>query len=72
MGVVSRLSPSCKSSEEIDCDERIRYVIFLEYAELFFFLLMARTYFNALERGVFDELRSWLVSQAFSSLFHRL
>ena len=40
---------------------------FLEYAELFFFLLVAMTYINAmLERGVFDALRDWLVSQGFS------
>jgi NhaD family Na+/H+ antiporter len=40
---------------------------FLEYAELFFFLLVAMTYINSmLERGVFDELRSWLVSRGFS------
>lgn len=45
---------------------------FLEYAELFFFLLVAMTYINSmLERGVFDELRHWLVSRGFSyrSLF---
>lgn len=45
---------------------------FLEYAELFFFLLVAMTYINAmLERGVFDELRGWLVSRGFGyrSLF---
>ena len=45
---------------------------FLEYAELFFFLLVAMTYINAmLERGVFDELRNWLTSKGFSyrSLF---
>ena len=45
---------------------------FLEYAELFFFLLVAMTYINAmLERGVFDELRTWLVSRSYSyrSLF---
>lgn len=45
---------------------------FLEYAELFFFLLVAMTYINAmLERGVFDELRFWLVSRDFGyrSLF---
>jgi NhaD family Na+/H+ antiporter len=45
---------------------------FLEYAELFFFLLVAMTYINSmLERGVFDELRHWLVSKGFSyrSLF---
>lgn len=40
---------------------------FLEYAELFFFLLVAMTYISAmLERGVFDALRSWLVSKGFS------
>jgi len=34
---------------------------FLEYAELFFFLLVAMTYINALiERGVFDALVGWL------------
>lgn len=45
---------------------------FLEYAELFFFLLVAMTYINAmLERGVFDALRDWLVKKGFSyrSLF---
>ena len=45
---------------------------FLEYAELFFFLLVAMTYINAMiERGVFDELRNWLVVRGFSyrSLF---
>ena len=45
---------------------------FLEYAELFFFLLVAMTYINAmLERGVFDALREWLVKKGFSyrSLF---
>jgi NhaD family Na+/H+ antiporter len=37
---------------------------FLEYAELFFFLLVAMTYINSmLERGVFDELRHRLVSR---------
>lgn len=40
---------------------------FLEYAELFFFLLVAMTYINAmLERGVFDALREWLVARGFS------
>ncbi len=45
---------------------------FLEYAELFFFLLVAMTYINAmLARGVFEELRNWLVARGFSyrSLF---
>ncbi|MEZ0123460.1 MAG: sodium:proton antiporter NhaD [Candidatus Reddybacter sp.] len=40
---------------------------FLEYGELFFFLLVAMTYINAmLERGVFDTLRNWLVEKGFS------
>ena len=40
---------------------------FLEYAELFFFLLVAMTYINAmLERSVFDALRDWLVVKGFS------
>ncbi len=44
---------------------------FLEYAELFFFLLVAMTYINAmLERGVFDALRDWLVIKGFS--YHQL
>jgi len=40
---------------------------FLEYAELFFFLLVAMTYINAmLERDVFNALRDWLVAKGFS------
>ena len=40
---------------------------FLEYAELFFFLLVAMTYINAmLERNVFDALRDWLIAKGFS------
>ncbi|MFT6050543.1 MAG: NhaD family Na+/H+ antiporter [Halioglobus sp.] len=40
---------------------------FLEYTELFFFLLVAMTYINAMiERGVFDALRMWLVAKGFS------
>ncbi len=40
---------------------------FLEYAELFFFLLVAMTYINAMiERRVFDVLRDWLVFKGFS------
>lgn len=40
---------------------------FLEYAELFFFLLVAMTYINAMiERGVFDVLRGWLIKKGFS------
>lgn len=39
---------------------------FEEYAELFFFLLVAMTYINAMiERGVFEELRNWLVEKGF-------
>ena len=40
---------------------------FLEYSELFFFLLVAMTYINSmLERGVFDALRDWLIIKGFS------
>ena len=40
---------------------------FLEYAELFFFLLVAMTYINAmLERNVFEALRDWLVAKGYS------
>lgn len=40
---------------------------FLEYTELFFFLLVAMTYINTmLERGVFNALRCWLVSKEMS------
>ena len=45
---------------------------FLEYAELFFFLLVAMTYINAmLERGVFEDLRNRLVAAglSFKALF---
>ncbi len=39
----------------------------LEYAELFFFLLVAMTYINTMEeRNVFAALRSWLVGKGFS------
>jgi len=40
---------------------------FLEFAELFFFLLVAMTYINAmLERKVFDSLRDWLIIKGYS------
>lgn len=40
---------------------------FLEYAELFFFLLVAMTYVNTMvERNVFAALRSWLLSRGYS------
>jgi len=39
----------------------------LEFAELFLFLLAAMTYINTMEdRGVFDLLKSWLLSKNFS------
>jgi Na+/H+ antiporter NhaD/arsenite permease-like protein len=39
----------------------------LEFVELFLFLLAAMTFINTMEeRGVFDVLRVWLVSQGFS------
>lgn len=47
-------------------EEAVRHN-FLEYAELFFFLLVAMTYINAMiERDVFDALRDWLVNKGFS------
>lgn len=40
---------------------------FLEYAQLFFFLLVGMTYINSMmERGVFDSLRHWLISKGWS------
>lgn len=40
---------------------------FLEYAELFLFLMVAMTYVNTMvERSVFDALRSWLMRKRFS------
>ena len=54
------------SGLETNVEHAIRHN-FLEYAELFFFLLVAMTYINAmLERGVFDALRRWMVSKGFS------
>lgn len=39
----------------------------LEFGELFLFILAAMTYINTMgDRGVFDGLRGWLVSQRFS------
>lgn len=45
---------------------------FLEYAQLFFFLLVAMTYINSMmERDVFNALRHWLTNKGFTfrSLF---
>ena len=54
------------SGNEHKLEEAIRYD-FLEYAELFFFLLVAMTYINAIaERGVFNALRDWLISKGFT------
>lgn len=40
--------------------------VFLEFAELFCFLIVAMTYINAMtERNVFEALRSWLVAKGF-------
>ncbi len=40
---------------------------FLEYSELFFFLLVAMTYINAIaERGVFEWLRDWLIHKGYN------
>ncbi len=40
---------------------------FLEFAELFLFLLVAMTYINSMtERNVFEALRAWLVKKGFS------
>ena len=40
---------------------------FLEFAELFAFLLVAMTFINSMtERNVFEALRSWLVGQGFT------
>jgi Na+/H+ antiporter NhaD/arsenite permease-like protein len=50
----------------LEVETALRYV-FLEYAELLLFLIVAMTYVNALEeRGVFDVLRAWLVRRGFS------
>ncbi|MEI6896754.1 MAG: sodium:proton antiporter NhaD [Psychromonas sp.] len=39
----------------------------LEYTELFFFLLVAMTYINAMEeRQLFDSLRAWMVNKGFT------
>ncbi len=46
--------------------EAVRHNL-VEFGELFLFLLAAMTYINTMdERGVFDALRVWLVSQRFS------
>ena len=45
--------------------------VFLEFAELFIFLLVAMTYINSMtERNVFEALRVWLVTRNFN--FHKI
>ena len=40
--------------------------VFLEFAELFAFLIVAMTYINSMtERNVFEALRSWLIAKGF-------
>lgn len=54
------------SGEPGKLEEAIRHN-FLEYCELFFFLLVAMTYVNTmLDRGVFDALRDWLISRGYT------
>ena len=49
--------------------ESINYTfrqVFLEFAELFMFLLVAMTFINTMtERNVFEVLRAWLVNKGF-------
>ena len=55
---------------QIDNTEHLEEIFghnLLEFAELFLFLLAAMTYINTMEeRGVFELLRVWLVSQGFT------
>ena len=56
----------CGSRCSDEVEAALRHV-FLEYAELLLFLIVAMTYVNALEeRRVFDALRAWLVRAGFS------
>jgi NhaD family Na+/H+ antiporter len=56
-----------QGSDYVNAPEHAIRHNFLEYAELFFFLLVAMTYINAmLERGVFDALRNVLISRGLS------
>ena len=55
-----------QSGDTHTAEQALRHNL-LEFAELFLFLLAAMTYINTMdERGVFDALRVWLVSQGFS------
>ena len=57
------------SSQSVSYDS-INYTfrhVFLEFAELFMFLLVAMTFINTMtERNVFEALRIWLVTRGFS------
>ena len=59
-------------SSEIDREYAVRVLgkvrhNFLEFAELFLFLLVAMTYIESMrERLVFDKLKVWLISRGFS------
>ncbi|MBT8070552.1 MAG: sodium:proton antiporter NhaD [Gammaproteobacteria bacterium] len=54
------------SGDTHTAEELVRHNL-LEFVELFLFLLAAMTFINTMEeRGIFDVLRAWLVSQGFS------
>jgi len=55
-----------QSGDTHTAEQAVRHNL-LEFVELFLFLLVAMTYINIMEdRGIFDALRSWLVSKGFS------
>lgn len=55
-----------QSGDTHTAEQAVRHNL-LEFTELFLFLMVAMTYINTMEdRGVFDALRSWLVSKGFS------
>ena len=67
-GIIWLMIALVYQSHEIDhaAETALRHN-FLEYSELFFFLLVAMTYINAmLERGVFNALRDLLVGKGLS------
>lgn len=58
--------PATAKALSVFAEHAVRHNL-LEYGELFLFLLAAMTYINTMEeRGVFDALRSWLLSKGFS------
>lgn len=67
-GIIWMLIATVYQAHEIDglVKTAIRHD-FLEFSELFFFLLVAMCYINALlDRHVFDALRYWLIIKGFS------